>query len=100
MSSASAGDQSAGNGEDYPLQGGAGGGLLELAAGETSHGATEVVGYHGQGEPGGVGHELPPRQVRQSGALELGDALLDDGVAAVVGLDVDEVAGTVGDEVW
>jgi len=41
---------------------------------------------------------VPRRQVGESGALELGDALLDDRVAAVVGLDFDEVAWAVGDE--
>jgi hypothetical protein len=76
---------------------GARGGLGQLASGEASHGAGEVVGHHGQGQPGGVGHELPRGQVGQAGALELGDALLDDR-AVVIGLDFDEVAGAVGDE--
>jgi hypothetical protein len=34
--------------------------------------------------------------VRQSGALELGDALLDDGVPAMVGFDLGHVAVAVG----
>ena len=51
-----------------------------------------------QCQPGGVGHELPRGQVRQAGALELGDPLLDDRVPAVVGLDLGDVAGAVGDE--
>jgi hypothetical protein len=57
----------------------------------------EVVGHDREGEPGGVGHEVARRQVGQSGALELGDALLDHGVPAVVGLHLDHVAVAVGD---
>jgi hypothetical protein len=34
----------------------------------------------------------------QAGALEFGDALLDDGVPAVVGLDLKHVAFSLGDE--
>jgi hypothetical protein len=37
-------------------------------------------------------------QVGQAGGLEFGDGLLDDGVAAVVGFDVDQLALAVGDE--
>jgi len=36
--------------------------------------------------------------VRQAGALELGDPLLDDRVPAVVCLDLTDVAESVGDE--
>jgi len=36
--------------------------------------------------------------VRQACGLELGDALLDHGVPAVVGLDLRNVTGSVGDE--
>jgi hypothetical protein len=35
--------------------------------------------------------------VRQSGRLELGDRLLDHGVAAVLGLDLEDVTGPVSD---
>ncbi len=72
--------------------------LLEVTSGEASHGAGEVVGHDGQGELGGVGHELRGREVRESGALEFGDPLLDHRVPTVVGLDLRDVAGAVGDE--
>jgi hypothetical protein len=39
-------------------------------------------------EPCGVGHESSGGQVRQSGGLQLGNRLLDHGVAAVIGLDL------------
>ncbi len=37
------------------------------SAGDQADGAGEVVRDHGQGEPGGVGHEPPGGQVRQPG---------------------------------
>jgi hypothetical protein len=45
-----------------------------------------------------VADEPTRGQVSQAGRLQLGDGLLDDGVAAVVGLDLDQLAGPVGDE--
>ncbi len=71
---------------------------FQLGAGELTDGAAEVVRDGGQGEPGGAGHEVPGRQVRKPGALELGDGLLDNGVAAVVGLQLGERQGPIGDE--
>src|SRR4051794_34321542 len=68
MSAASAVDESSWDSEDALPQGG-GGGLLEVVPGQTSHAPAEDVGHHGQREPGGVGHELPRGQVRESGAL-------------------------------
>jgi hypothetical protein len=56
-------------------------------------GAAKLVRHHGQREPGSVGHEVARQQVRQPGALELGDGLLDDGVPAVVGFAL--ASGTV-----
>ena len=87
--------EASGDGEDPPLQGGDGG-LLEVRTGKASSGAGEVVGHHGHSQPGRVGHELPRREVREPGALELGDPLLDHCVSAVVGLDLGEVAGAEG----
>lgn len=89
--------EASGDGEDPSLQG-VHGGLLQIRTSKATHGAGEVVGHHGQRQPGGVCHELARRQVGESGALELGDPLLDDRVAAVVGLDLTDVSGPVGDE--
>ena len=95
MSASAAVNEPSGDGEDPALQG-ARGGFLEVASGEASHGAGEVVGSDGQGELGGVGHELRGREVRESGALEFGDPLLDHRVPTVVGLDLKDVAGWEG----
>ena len=56
-------------------------------------GAGDVERGYRAGDPGGVGHVLPGRQVRQWSVLELGDDLLDDRVVtvALVGLDQPEV---------
>ena len=54
--------------------------------------------HHRYPRRGGVGHEPPRRQVCQPGGLQLGDGLPNDGVPAVVGLDLDEFAGPVGDK--
>src|SRR3954454_19269605 len=97
MSASSTCDEPAGNGEDPPLQAGRGG-LLEVVAGEPSDGSSEVVSEDGQGEPGGVGHELARWQVRETSGLELSDSLLDDRVPTVVGLHLEDVTGAGGDE--
>ena len=83
MSSSAAVDEASRDGEDPALQG-AGGGLLQVWAGQATDGACEVVGHHAQGEPGGVGHELSRGQVRQTGALELGDPRGLEGRATVL----------------
>ena len=49
--------------------------------------AGQVGGDGGQGEPGGVGREVPGGQVGDSRAVvPVGEDLLDDGVVAVVRL--------------
>ncbi len=95
MSTSAGVHQPSGDGEDLVLQGGDGG-LFEVASGEASDGAGEVVGHDRECEPGGVGHELPGGQVREAGGLELGDPLLHHRVPAVVGLDLEDVAGPKG----
>ena len=52
-------------------------------AGEGGGGAGEVERDHRQHQPGGVGGELPGRQVRQGGVLQVGVDLFDDRVPAV-----------------
>ncbi len=97
MPSSAGVDEPAGHGEDVAAQR-LGGRSLQPVAGELSDGAAEVVRHDRQGEPGRVGHELARRQVCQAGALELGDGLLDDGVPAVIGLDLGQREVPVGDE--
>jgi len=97
MSPSPAVHEASGDGEGPPLQG-AHGGLVQIRTSQATDGVGEVVGHHSQGEPGGVGHELARGQVCEGGVLEFGYRLLDDGVAAVVCLDLENVAGSVGDE--
>ena len=84
------GDQVAADG------GGAGPGVA--AAGEGAGGADQVVGDGGDGQPGGVGGELPRGQVREGAVVEVGEDLLDDGVAAVLLLGLDELERGVGED--
>ena len=52
----------------------------------------------GDGQPGGVGGELPRGQVRQRPVGPVGEDLLDDGVAAVVLLGLDGLERRVGED--
>src|SRR3954469_19047338 len=97
MSSSSAVHGASGDGE-YPLLQGGRGSSVQIRTGQTSDSSAEVVGHHTQSQPSRVGHELPRRQVLEAGALELGNPLLDDRVPTVVGLDLQHVLGSVGDE--
>jgi hypothetical protein len=54
------------------------------AAGEGACGPDQVVGHGCDGQPGGVGCELPGRQVSQRAVVQVGEELLDDRVAAVL----------------
>jgi hypothetical protein len=78
--------------------GGAGPGVA--AAGEGAGGAHDVVRDGGDGQPGGVGAELAGRQVRQRAVVQVGEELLDDGVAAVLLLGLDQLVRAVGETAW
>jgi len=66
---------------------------------DATHPAAEVVGDDVEGHPDGIGAKAPGRQVVHPDAvLQVSDHVLDDGVAAVVGLEVDRLAFTVGDD--
>jgi hypothetical protein len=56
------------------------------------------VRHGGDGQPGGVGGELPRGQVRQRPVGPVGEDLLDDGVAAVVLLGLDGLERRVGED--
>ena len=59
----------------------------------------KVVGHDLYGQPGGVGGEAPRGEmVEPHAVLQVVDGILDLGVAAMVGLEIQGVALTVGDE--
>lgn len=61
--------------------------------------AQQVVGQGGDQQPGGVGGELARGVMAQADAgLEVADAQLDDGVAAVILVEFDGGADPVGDQ--
>ena len=61
--------------------------------------AGQVMGHHLHRQPGAVGGEAARRQMVQPHAvLEVSDRILDLGVAAMVGLQFQGVAVSVGDE--
>jgi hypothetical protein len=86
------GDQLAADG------GGAGPGVP--AAGEGASGPGQVMGDGGDGQPDGVGGELPRRQVREGAVVEVGEEQFDDRVAAVLLLGLDELAGLSVKTAW
>jgi hypothetical protein len=80
----------AGGDGDQVAPDGSGPGLGMAAAGEGSGCAQEVAGDRGDGEPGGVGGELSRWQVGQGAVAQVGDDLLDDRVAAMLLLGLDQ----------
>ena len=59
----------------------------------------QIVRQHLDGQPGGVGGETAGRHVVQPHAvLEVSDGILDLGVAAMVGLQLQGILVPVGDE--
>jgi hypothetical protein len=68
------------------------------AGGQGAGCAEQVVRHGGDGQPGGVGGELPRGQVRQRPVGPVGEDLLDDGVAAVVLLGLDGLERRVGED--
>ena len=81
-----------GDGHQVAADGG-GAGLRVAAPGEGAGGAQQVVRDGGDGQPGGVGAELPRWQVREGAVVQVGEELLDDGVAAVLLLGLEEFVG-------
>ena len=70
-----------------------------LAGGRDPGGVLMIrVRSHGAGDSGGVRGVVPRRQVGRRPVLELGDDLLDDRVAAVGLVCLDQAQGAVGDE--
>ena len=75
------------------------GGGHRLAQPDASCPAGEIVGDDLYSQPGGVGGEASRREmVEPHAVLEVADGVLDLGVAAMVGLQIQGVALTVGDE--
>ena len=99
MSPSPAVDQASRNGEDHSSHG-ADGGILQVRSGEACDGSCDVAGHHRESEPGADGHELPRREMGEAGAHELGDALLDDRVPAVIGLDLEDSPGRLVTKAW
>ena len=63
------------------------------------HDPVSSTGQALYGQPGGVGGEAPRGEVVEPHAvLEVADGILDLGVAAMVGLEIQGVVLTVGDE--
>ena len=75
------------------------GGYHLLAQTDARCPAGQVMGHHLHRQPGAVGGEAARRQMVQPDAvLEVADGILDLGVAAMVGLQFQGVAVSVGDE--
>ena len=91
-----AGDPS-GQGEEPPPEGLGGHDLLTEADARCPAG--EVMSYHLDRQPGGVGGEAARGKMVQSDAvLEVSDGILDLGVAAMIGLQLEGFPVPVGDE--
>ena len=75
------------------------GGYHLLAQTEPGCPAGQVVRHHLYRHPGGVGSETARREMIESHAvLEVSDGILDLGVAAMVGLQLQGIPVPVGDE--
>ena len=75
------------------------GGCHRLAQTDAHGPAGQVMGDHLHRQPGGVGGEAARWQVVETHpVLEIADGVLDLGVAAMVGLEVQGVAVSIGDE--
>ena len=69
------------------------GGCRRLAQTDARGPASEVVGHHLDGQPGGVGGEASRgKMVEPHAILEIADGILDLGVATMVSLEVQGVA--------
>ena len=67
-------------------------------AGQRAGGAGQVVADGGQGQPGGIGREVPRRQVRERPGAQVCEDLLDDGVVAVLRFGLDHLERRVGEQ--
>jgi hypothetical protein len=98
-------------GEAAPaVAGGAGGDRDQVAAdgrgpgpgqgkrGEGAGGADQVEGHRGDDQPGGVGGEPAGREVGERSVVPVGEDLLHDRVAAVLGLGLDQLERGVGED--
>ena len=86
-----------GQGEEAPPEGL--GGRQRLAQADARCPAGQIVGHHLHGQPGTIGGEASRGEMVQPHAvLEVADGVLDLGVAAMVGLQVQRVSVPVGDE--
>ena len=86
-----------GQGEEAPPEGL--GGCQLLAQADARCPAGQIVGHHLDGQPGGVGGEAARGEmVEPHAVLEVADGVLDLGVAAMVGLQVQGLPLSVGDE--
>ena len=75
------------------------GGRHRLAQTDASGPAGQVVGHHLDGHPSGVSWEASRGEMVEAHAvLQVADGVLDLGVAAMVGLKVQGVALSIGDE--
>ncbi len=75
-------------------------GGYHLLAQTDAHGpAVQVMGHHLDGQPGAVGGEAAREEMVEADAvLQVSDGILDLGVAAMVGLQLQGFPGPVGDE--
>ena len=86
-----------GQGEQASAQGL--GGRHRLSQTDASNPAGQVVSHHLYCHPGGVGRKASRGQmIQRDTVLEVLDGVLDLGVAAMIGLQLEGVAQSVGDE--
>ena len=86
-----------GQGEEASPQGF--GGYQRLAQTDAPSPACQIVGHDLDGQPGTVGGKASRGEmVEPHAVLQVADGVLDLGVAAMVGLQIQRVALTVGDE--
>src|SRR5688572_1075992 len=94
---AGAAGQASGEREESAAEGA--GGADGLAGQAEYRGPTQqVVCEAGDHRPGGVGVEVPGREVRERLVFEIADRELDDGVLAMFGLDGAQILGAVGEK--
>src|ERR1035437_11129898 len=96
---AAGGGEPPGQVQQASAQGFGGHGRALPALADTEGPAAQVVADDVEDHPGGVGPETPRGQMIQADTVfEVTDHVLDDGVAAVVSLEVDGLAVAVADE--
>ena len=89
--------EASGQGEEASPQGL--GGCCRLAQADACCPACQVVGHHLDGQPSAVGGEASRGEmVEPHAVLQVADGILDLGVAAMVGLEIQGLARSIGDE--